>query len=226
MRALKQGMDPNEAAEAAAAAIAEPPPTPESRADQVKAALRYLKDTASEMRRDGTTPRDIFEGSPEYFTGPSEVLRAIRIQWMSDILWQRRPIMPGYNWAMWKKLTGDLVERFQLKFNTKQRDPQDGTPRYGSDMFAVWCPEVIWQQQVDVFKRNSMGAPYETSEGAKEKLNEMTDGMAIGGVMRRTVVTRPRDAEEMGTIDVPTDLTEEAQRQRKEVGVPLQAEDR
>lgn len=143
-------------------------------------ALKIVSSRNAELRRRGTTPRNMFEGHPDWWDAPEEIKKRIQVLWISDMVLERQAALGGACWDMWKPIDSAMRAKCGLKFKSKQFD-KNGVPKYGQDMTAHWCPMEMWNEQKDVFK--SILAPAEERSGReKEALNRKLGGGVIGDI--------------------------------------------
>lgn len=155
------------------------------------------------LRSKGTTPRDLYESDPFYVYKPPHVARHVRLLWMSDPVWQKRPVLPGFRYDIYQPVTEDVMSELGLKPATKDRTV-DGVPKVGMDAFLVWAPEEIAHEQDQIFLRGANIV--EQMAAAKNSLEEKFRGQDQGAVGDVIVA------------DSPEQLIAAEERQRGETG--------
>lgn len=161
------------------------------------------KKEADRFRSKGTTPRDLYEGDPFYVFRPPHVAKNVRLLWMSDPIWQKRPILPGFRYDIYQPVTQEIIDEFGLKPATKDRTV-DGVPKVGTDATLFWAPEEIAREQDIVFLRGANIA--DQMRAQKQDLEEKFRGQDQG-VVGDVIVA-----------DTPEQLYAAEERQRSEVG--------
>ena len=137
---------------------------------------------ARALKRAGTTPRDFYENDPMFyrFVNP-DAKKHVRILWMSDLMWRKRPMLEGFMWDIYEPITDALAKELGVEFpNTRQRGP-DGVIRCGADAFATWAPEEIAKQQNEYWAQGARAQ--EMMRRRAEELDVNLAGHGIGDVV-------------------------------------------
>jgi hypothetical protein len=100
---------------------------------------------SSALKKAGQTPRDVHEHDWTYIDMSDEVRKNIRFLWMSNILAEKRPILPGFHYDIYQPVTEEFIRETGIKPRAKDRT-EAGVPRCG-DAFLVWAPAEIAAQQ-------------------------------------------------------------------------------
>jgi hypothetical protein len=156
-----------------------------------KAGKRHLWDRrADALKRKGTTPRDMFWHDAFAVKMPKHVDEKIKIYWMSDIMWERRPPCEGFMYDIWEPVTKEVMDELGIKVVTKNFG-QDGVPRVG-DAFLMWAPKEITLQMRAYWKEKSLAARKSTDSELKRAIREtlaeegLKDGTGVIGKGIRT----------------------------------------
>lgn len=118
------------------------------------------------LRERGVTSRDLFGGNPWYIDAPAATKKNCHFLWMSDIMWQKRPMLPGFRWDIYQPVTKELEQELGIKLATKNRT-SDGVGRVGEDAFLVWAPKELVLEQDEIFLEGSRIAERMKAEHAR-----------------------------------------------------------
>jgi len=125
-------------------------------------ALRSIRETNASFERMGTTPRDLAENRPDFWSAPPAIRQHIEVIFMSDAMIARRPMLTGFPWHIWSPVTKEIVELYGLEFQTTDRKPS-GQPIYGMDMSAFWTTREMYDDW-----KESMKAIFAPFDGHKD----------------------------------------------------------
>lgn len=104
------------------------------------------KRRAAMLKRKGTTPRNLFEGTPFHIDMPDRIKPHVRFLWMSDIMNQKRPILPTFSFDVWQPVTQDVAKELGIENSLHTNDlTPEGVPKVG-DAFLMWAPEEICKE--------------------------------------------------------------------------------
>lgn len=147
-------------------------------------ALDIINEQTRKIRESGTTPRDLFDMAPDGWDAPSEVKKNIVVEFFSRIFLQRRPMLTGVLWDIWKPVTREVIRDLGLTFNTRQFKDETGQPEYGVDMEAWWTTRELYNEQKMVWKASTR--PYDGTQDFKEKVRgKFAPGTELIGSIRQ-----------------------------------------
>lgn len=147
--------------------------------DATERALKSIREHNATFDRKGTTPRDLAENRPDFWTAPPEIRPHIEVIFISDIMFQRRAGLSGFPFHIWQPVTREIIELYGLEFRTTDTKP-NGQPVYSMDMAAYWTTRTLYDDWKATTK--ALAAPYDGHKDVRTAVqNRFSEGVDVIG---------------------------------------------